>query len=112
MNEAEDIQMECSTGNVFADLGFEDAANMKIRAQLSLRVRGYVERNQLSQTEAASRLGVTQPRLNDVIRGRVNKVTIDRLVNMLDAVGERVELQPRLGLTPDKNWGSTPLARQ
>ena len=68
------------------------AANLKLRSQLMIAVSEYVKRSGLTQTEAAKRLGTTQPRLNDVIKGRIEKCTVDRLVNMLVAVGYSVDL--------------------
>ena len=68
------------------------AANLKLRAQLIMEVAEYVKQSGLTQAEAAKRLGTTQPRLNDVLKGRIEKCTVDRLVNMLAAVGYKVNL--------------------
>lgn len=72
------------------------AANLKLRSQLMMEVSEYVEQSGLTQVEAAKRLGTTQPRLNDVLKGRIDKCTVDRLVNMLAAVGYKV----KLGIAP------------
>ena len=79
--------------NIFEELGLEDAENLRLRAQLMVAVREYVEGSQLTQTAAARELGTTQPRLSDVLHGRIDKCSIDRLVRMLDAVGRHVELK-------------------
>lgn len=68
------------------------AANLKLRAQLMMEVSEYVKQSGLTQAEAAKRLGTTQPRLNDLLKGRIEKCTVDRLVNMLAAVGYKVNL--------------------
>ena len=68
------------------------AANLKLRARLMMEVADYVKQAGLTQAEAAKKLGTTQPRLNDVIKGRIEKCTVDRLVNMLAAVGYKVNL--------------------
>ncbi|MDT8403260.1 helix-turn-helix domain-containing protein [Sulfuriflexus sp.] len=68
------------------------AANLKLRSQLMIEVSEYVKESGLTQTEAAKKLGTTQPRLNDVLKGRIEKCTVDRLVNMLAAVGYKVNL--------------------
>ena len=68
------------------------AANLKLRAQLMMEVSEYVKQSGLTQAEAAKRLGITQPRLNDVLKGRIDKYTVDRLVNMLAAVGYKVKM--------------------
>ncbi len=68
------------------------AANLKLRSQLMMVVSEYVKQSGLTQAEAAKKLGITQPRLNDVLKGRIEKCTVDRLVNMLAAVGYKVNL--------------------
>ncbi len=80
-------------GNLFADLGLKDAENLKLRAELMAEIRRYIEAHELTQAEAAKQMGTTQPRLNDIVRGRIEKCTIDRLVNMLAAVGHQVSIR-------------------
>lgn len=72
-----------SSGNVFRDIGFspDEAKNLQLRAQLMSRVRD-VARG-MTQQEAAKRFGVSQPRLSDVLRGKIDKFSIDALVVML-----------------------------
>jgi predicted XRE-type DNA-binding protein len=81
------------TGNVFADLGFnpEESDNLLLRAQLMSRIRD--EARGLTQREAAAVFNVSQPRLNDVLRGKIDKFSLDALVNMLGHAGMRVELK-------------------
>ena len=83
-----------SSGNVFEDLGFdaEEAANLQLRSTLAIALACYVEAEGLTQAEAAERLGVTQPRVSDLVRGKVSRFTVDALVNMLARVGRRVEV--------------------
>lgn len=89
--------IERGSGDVFRDLGFpaSEAANLRLRADLALRVRRYVERAGMTQTDAARTLGVRQPRLNALLRGRLDEFSLDALVNMLANAGERVELRVR-----------------
>lgn len=68
------------------------AANLKLRAQLMIEISQYVEQSGLTQKQAASVLGTTQPRLNDVLQGKIDKCTVDRLVNMLSSAGFDVDL--------------------
>lgn len=79
-------------GNILADLKLKDAENLKLRAQLMVEIRHYIEDNNLTQAAAAKAMGTTQPRLNDVVKGRIEKSTIDRMVNMLAAVGCQVSV--------------------
>lgn len=69
------------------------AENMKLRSSLMMELKGHIEREGLSQTQAATLLGVTQPRVSDLTRGKINLFGIDTLVNMLAAAGLRVEMR-------------------
>jgi len=72
-----------------------EAANMRARSELMIALRGKIESWKVSQTEAARRLGLTQPRLNDLIRGRIGKFSLDALVNLATPAGLVVRLQIR-----------------
>ena len=87
------LKMTRGSGNVFLDVGFSpsEAENLLLRAQLMDRVRDAAKG--ATQREAAKRFGITQPRLNDLLRGRINKFSLDALVNMLGNAGMRVELR-------------------
>ncbi len=71
------------------------AANMRMRAELMIEVQRYVAASGLTQSAAARRLGVTQPRLNDLLRGRIDKFSLDALVMMLARAGCRVAVKVR-----------------
>lgn len=81
------------SGNVFIDLGFppNEAENLLLRAQLIVRIREIAR--QSTQREAAAKFGVSQPRLNDLMRGKISKFSLDALVKMLAHAGLRVELK-------------------
>ena len=70
-----------------------EAENMKLRSRLMMAVRDYIEREGLSQAQAAKLFGVTQPRVSDLTRGKIDLFSIDMLVNMLAAAGLRVDLK-------------------
>ena len=74
-----------TTGSVFDDLGFDEAeaANLKIRASLMRAIEKYISEHKLTQETAARLMGVSQPRVSDLITGKIDKFTIDMLVNML-----------------------------
>lgn len=80
-----------STGNVFEDLGFnrEATENLRIRADLMIELRESIRRKRLTQAQAAKLLGVSQPRLSDLVRGKIALFTIDMLVNMLARDGRQ-----------------------
>ena len=81
--------------NVFADLGFdaEEAANLKIRADLMLDLRQYIQDRGWTQAEAATFFGETQPRISNVMKGEISRFSIDKLVNMLARAGLRVRFE-------------------
>jgi len=81
-----------SGGNIFADLNIPDAENEKLRLHLLAAIREWVSGSNLTQTDAAAAMGVKQPTLNDAIKGRYQKFTIDRLVRMLSNVGKQVNI--------------------
>ncbi len=67
--------------------------NLKIRSELMIALRQYIEDAGIGQKEAAEVFGVHQPRISDLMRGKVNKFTIDRLVNMLARIGKTVKVK-------------------
>ncbi len=69
-----------------------EAENMKLRLALMMELKGVIERRKLSQASAAKLLGVTQPRISDLMRGKINLFSLDMLVTMLSAAGLRVSL--------------------
>jgi len=84
-----------SCGNVFADLGFDaqEAANLKLRSQLMIEVEKDLMEKKLTQQAAAKVLGISQPRVSDLKRGKVDKFTIDMLVNLLTRLGHSVTVR-------------------
>lgn len=88
------VPIETSTGNVYLDLGFPpaEAAFLLLRSRL-MGLAGRVIRDRgLTQSEAARLFGVSQPRVSDVVRGRVHRFTIDALVEMLARAGVRLDI--------------------
>jgi predicted XRE-type DNA-binding protein len=71
------------------------AANMQVRSELMIALRRKVENWKISQTEAARRLRLTQPRLSDLMRGRIDKFSLDALINLAGAAGLAVSLKIR-----------------
>lgn len=87
--------MRRSSGNVFRDLGFpsKEAENLKIRADLMLQLIKLIETQGLTQSRAARLLGTTQPRISDLVRGKIDLFSIDSLVEMLGRAGARVSFR-------------------
>ncbi len=83
-----------SSGNVFLDIGFsvQEAENLHIRSRLMIEIARYIKENNLTQVKAAKILGVTQPRINDIVKGKIDTCSIDKLVNMLARAGKHVDV--------------------
>ena len=86
-----------STGNVFRDLGFDaaESANLKLRSELMIELSKLIRTRRLTQARAAALLGVSQPRVSDLVCGRIERFSVDTLVAMLGNAGVRVELVVR-----------------
>jgi predicted XRE-type DNA-binding protein len=86
-----------SSGDVFRDLGFQagEAANLRLRADLMIQLRKLIEARALTQANAAKLLGVSQPRVSDLMRGKIDVFSIDTLVNMVTRAGGNVSLVVR-----------------
>jgi predicted XRE-type DNA-binding protein len=69
-----------------------EAENMKLRSELMLALKNHITHTEMSQQQAAQLFGVTQPRVSDLMRGKVNLFGLDALVNMAVAAGLHVEL--------------------
>ena len=71
----------------------EQAANLRTRAQLMQQIAAIVKESKWTQVEAAAQCGITQPRMNGLLRGRVLRFSLDALVNVATAIGRRVHLE-------------------
>ena len=71
----------------------EEAANLRARAELMQKIAAIVGDSGWTQAEAANQCGVTQPRINDLLRGRVSRFSLDALVNIATALGRRVHVE-------------------
>lgn len=89
------MKIERSSGNVFRDLGFEpkEAESLRLRAQLMAELRRLIEARKLTQGAAGKLFGVTQPRISDLVRGKIDLFSIETLVDMLTRAGIRVQLR-------------------
>jgi predicted XRE-type DNA-binding protein len=94
MNE-DDITITPGCGNVFIDLGFEpaEAEIMKLRAEVVIRMRERLKAEGWTQAEAARRLGVTQPRISRLIKGKIEDFSLDMLLTLAARAGLHPELR-------------------
>lgn len=92
---SEEIPVEESSGNVFADLGFPEAEEELAKAMLSRQIHKAIEERGLTQVRAAEVLGVSQPDVSKVVRGAVGGFSLERLTRFLNALGKDVEIRVR-----------------
>lgn len=83
------------SGNVFLDLGFppHEAAVMRLRCEITEALRQWVDREGLTQAQAAERLGVVQPRISEIARNKVDKLSLDYLVGLCAKAGVSVTVR-------------------
>jgi predicted XRE-type DNA-binding protein len=88
-------QSKKPSSNVFIDLGFEpaEAAVLQMRATLMSDLRAYIEREGLSQAEAAERLGIAQSRVSDLVRSKWEKFSLEMLITLEARLGRSVNLE-------------------
>ena len=93
------VRVTPSTGNVFRDLGFskEESEHLLVRADLLIQVQKAIASRGLKQAEAAKALRVTQPRVSDLLRGRIDLFSTDALIDMLARFGVGVRLVVKAG---------------
>jgi predicted XRE-type DNA-binding protein len=88
------LKITKSSGNIFRDLGFPEgeAQNLLLRTDLMIKIEQLVKKSGLIQSETAKLLGITQPRINDLLKGRIEKISLDALVNMVARAGMEVKM--------------------
>jgi predicted XRE-type DNA-binding protein len=91
----EGIEVEASSGNVFADLEIPDADKMKIKSGLVIEITRAVRRLRLTQEEAARRMGITQPKVSSLMRGDFANLSERKLMDCLNRLGYDIEIRVR-----------------
>ena len=94
MTEEKTFNVLLGDDNVFEDLGFEaeEAMNLKVRADLMLDLRSYIQKREWTQKEAAEFLGETQPRISNLMNGEISRFSVDKLINLLGKAGMEVKV--------------------
>lgn len=90
-----DLTITRGSGNVFADLGFPDAVDRQLKVDLAMRVNALIARRRLTQTAAAERLGVSQPKVSALAHYKLDGFSAERLMTFLAALGQDVEIVVR-----------------
>ena len=90
-----DIPVTPSSGNVFADLGFAEPDEALTKAELASQIRQVIKRRRLTQVAAATLMGIDQPKVSALLNGRLANFSTDRLMRLLTALGQDVEIVVR-----------------
>ncbi len=88
----QEIQVEVSSGNVFADLELPNPEEMLVKAELASKIGEIIKIRNLTQIDAAEILGIDQPKVSALIRGRLTGFSTERLFRFLNALGSDVEI--------------------
>src|SRR5438034_10248389 len=88
------LKVTWGSGNVFLDLGLDkaEAENLKLRSELMMRIEEFYRKSGMTRAEAAKALGLTQPRLNALLKGKIGQFSLDALVNIASRAGMNVRL--------------------
>ena len=86
-------KVENSSGNVFADLGFEDSEERLLKAKLAIKIAQLIQRKGLTQTQTAQRTALDQPKVSRLLRGQLSGFSADRLFAILNRLGHSVEVR-------------------
>ena len=94
---SEKLRITRGSGNVFRDIGFskDEAENLKLRAELMMRIEDFYEKSGMTQGQVAKALGLTTPRFNALLKGKITLFSLDALVNIVTRAGMSVRLQVR-----------------
>ena len=81
------------SGNIFKDLGYPNPEEARAKADLSRQIHQIIKNRKLTQAEAADIMGIDQPKVSDIVRGKLSKYTIDRLIRFLRLLGRDIEIR-------------------
>ncbi|RAW87273.1 helix-turn-helix domain-containing protein [Photorhabdus laumondii] len=84
--------IEVSSGNIYADLGMENAEEMQVKAQLATAIGNIIKSRRLTQEKAAQLLGMTQPRLSNMLRGQFRGLSEAKMLDCLNRLGRDVQI--------------------
>lgn len=88
----QEIKVQTSSGNVFADLGLENSDELLVKAELARKISSIIIKQHITQAEAAEILGVDQPKISALINGKLSGFSTVRLFRFLNALGRDVEI--------------------
>lgn len=106
-HKKEEVEAVVSSGNIFADLGYSDPIEAQVKSDLAMKIYQEIKNRNLTQNEAAEILGIDQPKVSDIIRGKLSKYSFERLFRFLTLMGYDTEIHVK----KPQNRSSTPTIR-
>jgi predicted XRE-type DNA-binding protein len=104
-NADERLLVERGSGNIFADLGLPNPDLALAKAELVQRIRHVIIQRRLTQARAAQLMGLDQPKVSALVRGRVEGYSMDRLFRFLNALGQRIEIRVQRSVNDSESPG-------
>lgn len=93
--QVDEVDVHSGSDNVFADLGLPDADKLKIKTGLVIEIRKAIRERGITQQEAAKRMGISQPKVSDMMRGQLNNLSERKLMDCLICLGYDIEINVR-----------------
>lgn len=90
--EIADTRVEIGTGSVYADLGFKNHEEMETKSNLVIEIGKAIKKKKLTQTQAAEIIGISQPKLSELLSGRFRGYSVERLIHFLNELGQDVDI--------------------
>ena len=87
-----DIKVQASSGNIFQDLGYSNPDEMLMKAELVRQISRIIAEQELTQVEAAKLLGIDQPKVSALLRGKLSGFSIERLLRFLNCLGCEIKI--------------------
>lgn len=91
-NNLEDTRAEIGSGSIYADLGYKNYEEMETKSNLVIEIGKAIKKKRLTQTQAAKILGISQPKLSELLSGRFRGYSVERLIQFLNELGQDVDI--------------------
>jgi predicted XRE-type DNA-binding protein len=104
---SDDLEITAGSGNVFADLGFADPDMEMVRAELALQIGRIITERGWTQTQAAAALGIDQPKVSKIVRGRLGEFSPERLIQYLNRLNHDVRIVIAPNPSPERAAATT-----
>ena len=91
----EEIEVFEGSGNVFEDFEYPDSAEAKVKADIAIQIKKIISSSGMTQEEAGTKMGIEQPKVSDIVRGKLSQFTLDRLFRFLNNLGQEIEIRAK-----------------